>query len=190
MTKCSIDSYILIYAFRYALGRMTGAPTDVRQAILENKDKLSDWEKQKIYSEIQQAEQEGRLGMDCDKQVWLQLKKELAPNLEKEIDTKNLVLNNRAYLILGNHIDFSVANDVYDWDVGDGNMGFGFTLAPVAKVKKLEPIDENSCFIFTDDPEITYLMTGNTHSTFSMKKLENNLPENDDKPLDFNWIGK
>lgn len=182
--KCVVESYILIYAFRYALGRMTGAPTDVMEAILENKDKLSIWEQTQIYTDICKAEKENRLGMDCDKEVWLRLKNEFVPDFERY-----KVLNNRGYLITGKHIDFSVSNDTYNFEVGDGDMGFGFTLSSSANIKKLEPINETSCFIFTEDPEMTFIMKGNTRSTFSVELLDIDCPKNNDKPLDFNWVG-
>lgn len=182
--KCIVEPYILIYAFRYALGRMTGAPTDVVEAILENKDKLDIWQQVQIYTDIRKAEKENRLGQDCDKEVWLRLKNEFAPDVEK-----NKVLNNRSYLINGKHIDFSKANDSYNFEIGDGDMAFSFTLKSSAKIKKIEPINETSCFIFTEDPEITFLMKGNTRSTFSVELLDIDCPKNNDKPLDFNWIG-
>lgn len=184
MNKCTVDSYILIYAFRYALGRMTGAPIDVVNAILENKDKLDNWQQRQIYTDICRAEKENRLGMDCDKEVWLRLKMEFSHNFEEKT-----VLNNRGYLITDKHIYFSASNDVYNFEVGDGDMGFGFTLSSSVNIKKLEPINELSCFIFTEDPEITFIMTGNTRSTFSVELMDTKCPKNNDKPLDFNWIG-
>ncbi len=61
---------ILIYAFRYALGRATYSTHTVSSVILDNWDNLSHHDKQLFKREIQEAFDIGAYGMDCDKKSW------------------------------------------------------------------------------------------------------------------------
>lgn len=66
----ALDSVFLMYAFRYALGRMSYAVADVAEALIDRKDFLRpDWREQ-IVRDIDEAIAEGRAGMDFDVQRW------------------------------------------------------------------------------------------------------------------------
>lgn len=69
---------ILIYAFRYALGRMTYAPVSVMDAI---KDNLSELKDDDIHLYIKEIEECENYGMEMDKKEWLVFK----DFLEKEL---------------------------------------------------------------------------------------------------------
>ena len=64
---------ILHYAFRYALGRMTLAPSEVSDAIKENIKLFTDYELNLIIKEIYDADDEGRIGMNIDRETWYDL---------------------------------------------------------------------------------------------------------------------
>ncbi len=65
---------ILIYAFRYALGRRTYAVSDVVEALIENWDSLDKYSKELIKKEIKLHEKcYGNLGMECDKEQWYKI---------------------------------------------------------------------------------------------------------------------
>ena len=61
---------ILMYAFRYALGRQTYAPSTVADIIINNWDDISDGDKQLYKREILQCP---NLGMDLDKDNWMRI---------------------------------------------------------------------------------------------------------------------
>jgi hypothetical protein len=71
-----VDPEIVLYAFRYALGRKTYAPVDVAAAIEENLPDLTGWTDMFV-EEIDEAESRGGLGMECDRKVWLDLRDKL-----------------------------------------------------------------------------------------------------------------
>lgn len=48
-----VEENVIIYAFRYALGRQTYAPYEVAQIIIQNKDKFQSYTKQQIIYEIE-----------------------------------------------------------------------------------------------------------------------------------------
>lgn len=48
----NVEENIIMYAFRYALGRQTYAPYEVALLIKQNKDKFQSYTKQRIISEI------------------------------------------------------------------------------------------------------------------------------------------
>lgn len=69
-----LENRIIIYAFRYALGRMSGSVSDVCDCIKENVDNFKSWELKQIVDEIKQHEElYGNLGQECDKQQWYNL---------------------------------------------------------------------------------------------------------------------
>lgn len=71
-----ITEDILIYAFRYALGRKTYAVSVMCELLKENWDKLADHTKDSIKKEIISHEElYGDLGHDCDKDEWYSLLK-------------------------------------------------------------------------------------------------------------------
>lgn len=66
-----IDENILFYAFRYALGRMTTAPSMVVRNLLNNWQHLSDDTKNQIKEEILQYREQNKLcGMKIDDDEW------------------------------------------------------------------------------------------------------------------------
>jgi len=67
-SKVEVITTVLMYAFRYALGRQTGAPYDISNAIHKNIEHFKDWQLKQIIKEIHDHEEFiGNLGMDCDK---------------------------------------------------------------------------------------------------------------------------
>ena len=56
MREMKVSNHTLIFAFRYALDRHTTAPSIVCDDLMNNMDKLEDWEKKYIISEIEQQE--------------------------------------------------------------------------------------------------------------------------------------
>lgn len=78
----TVDNNILIYAFRYSLGRMSFAPKEVQDNILENLHKLKERDIVQIIKEIEEAKS---LGMDFDKLEWIRFKKKLQQYLVDEI---------------------------------------------------------------------------------------------------------
>jgi hypothetical protein len=71
-----MSSSILIYAFRYALGRMTYAVSEVADALIENKDIFSESHKELICREIREAIADNCAGHDCDVETWKLVLKE------------------------------------------------------------------------------------------------------------------
>ena len=65
-----LDEEILIYAFRYCLGRRTYAVSQCVENILKNWDKLSPRSKDLFYSEIKNCDD---LGMDMDEREWMKI---------------------------------------------------------------------------------------------------------------------
>lgn len=69
-----VSREILIYAFRYAIGRQSSAPDNVIEAIKDNITTLSDHDIELYIREINECTY---YGMECDKINWLNLKKYL-----------------------------------------------------------------------------------------------------------------
>jgi len=65
-----VSNFTLISAFRYALGRMSTASSYVSDDIIRNWKNFTDYEKQLIKYEIQEAINKGRAGMECDVENW------------------------------------------------------------------------------------------------------------------------
>ncbi len=61
---------ILIYAFRYALGRMSYSVSTVRDEIVRNWRNLSEADRKLYQREIQEAIDHGAAGMECDARTW------------------------------------------------------------------------------------------------------------------------
>lgn len=66
-----VDREILFFAFRYALGRMSYAPSTVMDNIKENIDKISTGDIQAYIREIGECE---NYGMTMDETHWLDFK--------------------------------------------------------------------------------------------------------------------
>lgn len=74
MRTVKTTTTVLFYAFRYALGRTTGAPTTISTAIRRNIDEFAEWELKQIIKEIKEFEEFYKsLGDDCDKETWYEL---------------------------------------------------------------------------------------------------------------------
>lgn len=68
---------LILFAFRYALGRRCTAPGIVCDLIRKNRDKIMKITKITIVYEINDAYEKGLLGDECDIEERLSLKKEL-----------------------------------------------------------------------------------------------------------------
>lgn len=66
---------ILIYAFRYTLGRMTYAPYTIITVLKQCWGELSDADKRLYQREIREAIELNKAGMDCDVQAWSEILK-------------------------------------------------------------------------------------------------------------------
>lgn len=64
------DADVLFWAFRYALGRMTYAVSDVAMALHAHKHRLSPRMREMICREITEADERGGLGHECDQRAW------------------------------------------------------------------------------------------------------------------------
>jgi len=64
------DIGIVLYAFRYCLGRRSYAVGDCVDFLIKNWDKLELNLKQIILKEIEEAKKDGDLGMDIDVDQW------------------------------------------------------------------------------------------------------------------------
>lgn len=78
--KCfSVNRDILIYAFRYALGRMSYAPSIVTDAVKDNIDNISSEDIRLYIKEIYDCE---GYGIEFDKEHWLNFAKYLEDVLQ------------------------------------------------------------------------------------------------------------
>lgn len=77
-----VDRFILAFAFRYALGRMSAAPSLVSDAIKFNLDKLEVDDIERYIKEIKECTD---YGMKCDLDTW----EELLAVLEKELERRD-----------------------------------------------------------------------------------------------------
>lgn len=69
MTEHDQDT-LMFYAFRYVLGRMTYAVSDVVELIIRYKSIISENHKSLMIKEINEAIENGHAGMDCDISEW------------------------------------------------------------------------------------------------------------------------
>lgn len=79
MQEIVVDTHTLFFAFKYALGRKSAAPSIVMTAIIKNMEKLNDVELKRYIKEIEECKD---YGLDTDKENWLNLKKDLEAELE------------------------------------------------------------------------------------------------------------
>lgn len=73
--KFSVSENTIMWAFRYALGRRTGAVLDVCDTLKENWKKLSTFTKQQIKEEITNSINTSTAGADCDVESWNEILK-------------------------------------------------------------------------------------------------------------------
>ncbi len=70
MNKITVKPEILIYSFRYALGRMTYCVNDVVEALKNNWEHLDKRDKELILKEVKIAIYNNNIGMNMDKKLW------------------------------------------------------------------------------------------------------------------------
>lgn len=67
------DNQLLMFAFRYALGRTSMAPCIVVDELKQRWSGLSDGMKTQVKSEIDNAISTGMAGHSCDEEKWLEI---------------------------------------------------------------------------------------------------------------------
>ena len=65
-----VNENMVVYAFRYALGRMSGVSSDVSDYIIDNWHKFKPHTKKQIIREIEIAIERGEAGMELDVDFW------------------------------------------------------------------------------------------------------------------------
>lgn len=81
-----VDRNIIIYAFRYALGRQSYAPSIVTDTIKNNIESISEDDISLFIREINECSD---YGMNIDKEHWYSFRKYLIKELEKKRKNKN-----------------------------------------------------------------------------------------------------
>ena len=71
--QITVSSFTLFFAFRYALGRKSTAPSYVADDIKRNWYILSRSDKERIQQEIKEAIESNRAGMECDIKTWQEI---------------------------------------------------------------------------------------------------------------------
>ena len=79
-SKELVDQTLLIFAFRYALGRTSTAPSIVVDTLLEHIEELSDTVLECLTYD---ADEGPILGMDCDKEQWSKLQDSAKAEIER-----------------------------------------------------------------------------------------------------------
>lgn len=72
-TAFMVPEDILVYAFRYALGRQSYAVSDVASELRAHSLSISNKMKALMVKEIRKAESENALGMEMDRQEWMRV---------------------------------------------------------------------------------------------------------------------
>jgi len=70
MNKFEVDENIIMYSFRYCLGRMTYAVSEMVGILINNWDNLKKHTQEQIQSEIKEAIKRENAGMECDVKEW------------------------------------------------------------------------------------------------------------------------
>lgn len=81
---CKVDRDILVYAFRYALGRRTTAPSAVAVNITRNIKVLTRHDIEQMVREIGECAATDDLGSPCDVDTWQDLKEYLLVELDRK----------------------------------------------------------------------------------------------------------
>lgn len=66
-------SFVLVAAFRYAIGRMTYAIDAVAIELIAAAPHLNPKDRELIAREIKQADLRGAMGMQCDRDTWMRV---------------------------------------------------------------------------------------------------------------------
>jgi hypothetical protein len=78
-----VHPVVLMYAFRYALGRMTYAVGDMADILIANRESLRiDWRAQ-VARDITEAIDNDAAGMSCDREQWGRVRAALMPTPEQ-----------------------------------------------------------------------------------------------------------
>ncbi len=70
MERFEVDENVIMYAFRYCLGRKTYAVSEMVSILICNWRKLKQHTQIQIKQEIADAKNRNCLGMDCDIEQW------------------------------------------------------------------------------------------------------------------------
>ena len=65
-----VNNHVVCFAFRYALGRRTGAVGIVVDCLVKHWPRLNRFDRSQIKKEIAQAIKLGEAGSDCDIEQW------------------------------------------------------------------------------------------------------------------------
>jgi len=65
-----VTEHTLVFAFRYALGRTSTAPSIVVRDLINNWDKLNNSTKEQIKEDIKEAIDNNKAGWNCDISEW------------------------------------------------------------------------------------------------------------------------
>lgn len=68
-----VSENMIMWSFRYALSRRTGAVIDVIEHLIENWEELADFTKKQIKREIKTAIALDKAGANCDVNSWKEL---------------------------------------------------------------------------------------------------------------------
>ena len=68
--KFNVSEHMVMYAFRYALGRKTGAVIDVVEFLKDNWTLFNDFTQKQIQDEIKKAIEFGQAGSDFYIEMW------------------------------------------------------------------------------------------------------------------------
>ncbi len=71
--EVGVPADLLVYAFRYALGRRTGAPADVARVLVCHGVVLPAWQRDQITKEITLAIKHQTAGAPCDVDEWMKV---------------------------------------------------------------------------------------------------------------------
>ena len=73
MKQFEVTENTIMWAFRYALGRKTGAVLDVCETLKKNWSQLRPFTQDQIKMEIQVAIDQDRAGSECDIEKWKEI---------------------------------------------------------------------------------------------------------------------
>ena len=82
--KFLVSENMMMWAFRYALGRMTGAVDDVCMHLKNNWKDLEPFTQNQIQDEIRTAIERGQAGHQCDVENWEEILKLQVNKIEDE----------------------------------------------------------------------------------------------------------
>lgn len=71
--RIPVDSFVLVAAFRYALGRRSAGVGAIADSLVEHAGRLADWERAQIVRDIRDAVRRGFAGDQCDVEDWLRV---------------------------------------------------------------------------------------------------------------------